>query len=248
MGGSAGKFNNLKQDFIVDRRSFEVGKHNKNALQEDDYIVEVNGVQGDSYALLEELTKKQKNNTLQLLVSRGEPVDETVERRLMCAWQDSGKTFYLNAGPNWDEQRGDVGCYILNSDWTSEIWYVHDAGNGFKRFQNKMNGLYLNHVYDAAQVALNALDEESSGWDSMKWKEEPISEGTSVPGFRFQNGDQHGLGGAGQYWYLNMGPAQGGDNSRDDRPLGLAYTPPDNYLSAQWALDDSVPVDSDLSE
>jgi hypothetical protein len=202
-----------------------VAKHNKanpdKALKEGDFIVAVNGVKGDSAAILEEVKKKQKTKTLQFLVSRGAPIDEPVACRLRCAWEDGG-TYYLNAAN--DAAQREVQCYTLESEWGSEKWWIHDAGNGFKRIQNQWTKKYLNWVEDGSGVALTEFEES---YDSMLWK--PDSNVSASGALRYQNKFKPEL-------YLNMEAGSG-----LSRPVGLTTNQATDFLSAQWVMEPFLP-------
>jgi hypothetical protein len=198
-----------------------VAKHNKanpdKALKEGDFIVAVNGVKGDCSDIMAEIKKKQKAKTLKFLVSRGAPVDEPVACRLKCAWADGG-TYYLNAAN--DAAQREVQCYTLESGWGSEKWWIHDAGNGFKRIQNQWTQKYLNWVEDLSGVALTKFDES---YESMLWK--PDSDVSTSGAARYQNKYQPGF-------YLNMDAGSG-----PSRSVGLTTDKSPDFLSAQWVIE-----------
>ncbi|CAK0852704.1 unnamed protein product [Prorocentrum cordatum] len=205
-------------------RDGSVGKHNKahpdKALKEGDFILAANGVKGVSTDILAEMKKKQKSKKLQLLVSRGAPVDEPVACRLRCAWKDEG-TYYLNAAS--DPSQREVQCYTLESEWSSEKWFIHDAGKGFKRIQNQWTGKYLNWVEDGTGVALSEYNES---YDSMLWK--PDSNVSTSGAFKYQNKYKTDL-------YLNMN-----DGSGPSRSVGLTTDQSVDFLSAQWLIEPFV--------
>jgi hypothetical protein len=147
-----------------------------------------------------------------------EPFDPpgAVNCRLQCAWTDEG-TYYLNAAN--DAVQRVVQCYTLEPTWTSMMWWIHDADDGYKRIQNKWTGKYLNWVEDGNGLALTDYD---ASYDSMLWKPDPdVSTSGAV---KYQNKYK-------PFAYLNMESGSG-----PSRTVDWAADPAKDYLSAQWLV------------